>query len=129
MRAIVRPLVLLVLIGGFTAIAHSEGDGVAGANTVNFVNGSPTPTLSGVDVAVVQKAGANYTCIRIAIQVVDPSTGETIDSFIINYPGDIVSSSFVGLGSNAQVQVIVYAVFQSGSISDTKRIEAVVTTQ
>jgi hypothetical protein len=124
MRAAVRPLVLLVAISGFAAIAHSEGDGLAGANTINFASGSPYSSPSGIDVTVVQKAGTNYTCIRITIQLIDASTGTTIDSFIIENPGETVGKTFTGIGINAQVSVD--AVFQNGFLSDTKHIESAV---
>jgi len=129
MRAVVRPLLLLVLICVFTALAQSEGDASLGVNQVTFQSGSPAPTTGGVDVAVTQKAATNYTCTRITIRVIDAVTLETIDSSIFDNPGASVSKSFTGIGNNRQVQVTVDATFQYGVSFDTRHIEAVVTTR
>jgi len=129
MRAVVRPLLLLALIGVFTAWAQSEGEIFLGVNQLTFQSGSPSATTGGVDVAVTQKAAANFTCTRITIRVIDKATGMTIDTYIVNDPGESVSKSFTGIGGNKQVEVTVDAMFQSGSVYDPKHLDAVVTTR
>jgi hypothetical protein len=129
MRAIVRPLSLLALICAFVAMAQSEGEVYLGVNQLTFQTGSPSATTGGVDVAVTQKAAANFTCTRITIRVIDKATGMTIDTYIVNNPGESVSKSFTGIGGNKQVEVTVDAMFQSGAVFDPRHLGAVVTTR
>jgi hypothetical protein len=61
--------------------------------------------------------------------VIDNTTGATIESHIVNNPGETVSKSFTGVGNNRQVQVTVDANFQFIQTVDARQIEAVLTTR
>lgn len=132
MRAAVRPFLVLMLLCGFTAISRSEiGQPVpgGGVNLLAFLKGSPTPTDGGVDVAVMQRPTAGYTCTKMTVRVIDNASGQTLGTYVVDNPGGVVTKSFTALGNNKQIQVTANATFQNGTMFDTKSIEAVVTTQ
>jgi hypothetical protein len=129
MRAAVRPLLVFASLFALTSASQSDPAPGGGVNSLAFNKSSPTPTKGGVDVSAMQKPTVGYTCTKITIRIIDNATGDTLDTYVENNPGAVVTKSFTGLGANREVQVIVDAIFSSGNLFDPKRIEAVATTQ
>jgi hypothetical protein len=125
MHAVARSLALLVVIACTPAVAEAQAVPLGGVNSLAFQTGSPTAKAGGVDVAVTQKPTAGYTCTKLVIRVIDDATGMTLAVHSVDNPGENVSKSFTGLGSN-KVQVAVSATFTAADTVDVKRISAVV---
>jgi len=140
MRAAVRLSFFVVLVSCLTATASShitartdlsrllKTELADGVNDVVFAAGSPAPIVDGVKVSVMPKATSGYVCTKVTIRVIDNATGMTLDTYVVNNPLRIVTKSFLGLGSNKEVQLTVDAIFQYDDSFDAKHIEAVVTT-
>lgn len=135
MRALVRPLTLLVLLALFTAAVQSQenggqgsGDDGPGANVMLFAAGSPSATTGGVTVSITIQPTTGYTCTSVTISCVD-SKGNTLATATIQNPGATANQSFTGLASGVNVNVIVNSVFQNGNQFDYPYLQANVTTK
>lgn len=129
MRAVLRPLALVMLVACTAGEANAQPGPGGSVNILAFQSGSPSARSGGVDVAVTQKPGPGYKCIKLTIRIIDNATGTTLATHSIDNPPESVSKSFTDLGANKTVQVAVATTFAIGDAVEAKRLLATVTTK